>query len=331
MIVKPFRALRPRADLASKIASPPYDVMNSAEAREMAAGNADSFLHVIKPEIDLPEDADPYGDDVYAKGAENLQQLIADGRMLRDDAPAYYVYRLVMDGQSQTGIVGAAAVQDYLDDKIKKHEFTRPEKEQDRIRLNDALDAMPGPVFLTYRALPELNALVTGQMDRQPKVDFTAPDGVQHTLWKVDDATVCDKIEQLFGSVRATYVADGHHRTAAAAKIAAMRQAQLEESTGNEPCHYFMAVHFPSDQLRVLDYNRVITDINGLDRRSRAVDGAVRGRAAGTDPGSGDRLGPVCAVGPADPARHHRRLHHHHFDGPPRHRPRRQNRLAPTA
>jgi uncharacterized protein (DUF1015 family) len=239
--------------------------LNSDEARQLATGNPDSFLHVIKPEIDLPPETDPYSEQVYATGAENLQSLIASGRMVQDEAPSYYIYRLVMDGQAQVGIVGAASVQDYLDEKIKKHEFTRPDKEQDRIRLNDALDATPGPVFLTYRGLPELNALINGLIDRKPEVDFVAPDGVQHSLWKVDDKTTCSKIEGLFCSVRESYVADGHHRTAAAAKIAAMRQAQLENPTGEEPCHYFMAVHFPSGQLRVLDYNRVVKDLNGLD------------------------------------------------------------------
>jgi len=265
MILRPFRGLRPRAALAEAVASPPYDVLNSEEARRLAEGNPNSFLHVIKPEIGLAPGIDPQDESVYVKGAENLRAMIHDGRMVRDEAPAYYIYRLVMDGVAQTGILGAAAVQDYLDGRIKKHEFTRPDKEQDRIRLNDALDATPGPIFLTYRSLPELNAVVNGQVDRPPDVDFVAPDGVSHTLWKVDDPAICETVESLFGSIRETYVADGHHRSAAAAKLCAERAAAIDEPSGDEPCFYFMVVHFPSDQLRVLDYNRVVKDLNGLD------------------------------------------------------------------
>jgi len=265
MIVRPFRGLRPRADLAQAIASPPYDVLDSEEARALAKGNPDSFLHVIKPEIDLDPDIDVYDERVYSTGADNLKAMIEDGRMVRDESPAFYIYRLVMEQRTQTGIVGAAAVQDYLDDQIKKHEFTRPDKEKDRIRLNDALDATPGPIFLTYRPLPELNAVVNGQVDRKPDVDFVAPDGVSHTLWKVDDAAVCRKIENLFTGIRATYVADGHHRSAAAVKLSEQRAARIEAPRGDEPIFYFMAVHFPSDQLHVLDYNRVVADLNGLD------------------------------------------------------------------
>jgi len=265
MIVRPFRGLRPRADLAENIASPPYDVLNSEEARELANGNPDSFLHVIKPEIDLDPGIDPHNESVYATGARNLEAMIKDGRMMRDESPAFYIYRLVMDGRTQTGILGAAAVQDYLDDRIKKHEFTRPDKEKDRIRLNSALNATPGPIFLTYRSIPELNALVNGQVDRKPDVEFVAADGVNHTLWKIDDPAVCSKIEGSFGKIRATYVADGHHRTAAAAKLSEQLAGAIESPTGDEPCFYFMAVHFPADQLHVLDYNRVVADLNGLD------------------------------------------------------------------
>jgi uncharacterized protein (DUF1015 family) len=265
MILRPFRGLRPKPALADRIASPPYDVLDSNEARELAGGNPDSFLRVIKPEIDLHPEIDVHDERVYARGAENLRALISDGRMTRDEAPAYYIYRLVMDGQAQTGILGAAAVQDYLDDKIKKHELTRPDKEKDRIKLNATLGATPGPIFLTYRPLPELSAVVNGQVDRTPDVDFTAPDGVGHTLWKVDDPAVCSQITGLFKKIRSTYVADGHHRSAAAAKICAQLAEGIESPTGDEPCFYFMAVHFPSDQLRVLDYNRVVADLNGLD------------------------------------------------------------------
>lgn len=268
MIVRPFRGLRPRPGLAERIASPPYDVLDSDEARALAQGNPDSFLHVIKPEIDLEPGIDAHDERVYRKGAENLRAMIADGRLVRDESVAFYIYRLETDGRMQTGILGAAAVQDYLDDKIKKHEFTRPDKENDRARLNTALNATPGPIFLTYRPMPELRAVVNGQVDREPDVAFVAPDGVGHTLWKIDDPAVCARIEALFGKIRHTYVADGHHRSAAAARVCAEKAARIESPTGDEPCFYFMAAHFPANQLRVLDYNRLVADLNGLDKES---------------------------------------------------------------
>jgi uncharacterized protein (DUF1015 family) len=268
MLVKPFRGLRPRASLATRIPSYPYDVISSDEARELARDDPYTFLHVVKPEIDLDPDIGLYDDRVYAKGRENLRSMIEKGWLVRDQKPAYYVYRLVMGDRAQTGILGAAAVRDYLEDRIKKHEHTRPEKEKDRVRLNDVLSAAPGPVFLTYKTLPELNAVVTGVTARDPATSFTAADGIEHTLWLVEDAAVCSKIEKLLGAVRRSYVADGHHRAAAAAKVGAERAARLEEPTGEEPCHFFLAAMFPADQLQVLDYNRVVVDLNGLDPES---------------------------------------------------------------
>jgi len=265
MIVKPFRGLRPRSDLAEKIPSYPYDVVDSTEARRIAEGDPYSFLHVIKPEIDLDPGVDPFDERVYAKGVENLRHMVAKGWLVRDAQPAYYVYRLTMNGHAQTGIVGAAAVDDYNDGKIKQHEHTRPDKEKDRIRLNSALSAHPGPVFLAYRGLPELNALVNGIVAREPQVLFTAPDGIEHAMWVVDDPAQVRKIETLFGHVPCSYVADGHHRAAAAAKIAAERSSAKETVDSDAPSRYFMAAHFPAGQLRVLDYNRVVRDLNGLD------------------------------------------------------------------
>lgn len=265
MLVLPFRALRPRHDLVSRIASPPYDVLNSDEARRLVGDDPYSFLHVIKPEIDLDPGVDPYSDSVYERGRENLASMIERGWLVRDEKPAYYVYRLVMGDHVQTGVLGAAAVQDYLDDRIKKHEHTRPEKEEDRIRMNDTLGANPGPVFLTYRGLPELNAVVNGVVSREPRVDFTAADGIEHALWVVDDVTLCEKIATLMGQIRCSYVADGHHRAAAAAKVGARRLARLENPGAAAPCRFFLAAHFPTDQIRVMDYNRVVRDLNGLD------------------------------------------------------------------
>jgi len=265
MIVKPFRGLRPRPDLADKIPSYPYDVIDSAEARRTAEGDPYTFLHVIKPEIDLDPGTDPFDDRVYAKGAANLRRMTDEGWVRRDERPAYYVYRLTMDGHSQTGILGAAAVDDYNSGKIKRHEHTRPDKEKDRVRLNSALSVHPGPVFLAYRSLPELNALVNGIVAREPQVLFTAPDGIEHVMWVVDDPAYLAKIESLFGHVPCSYVADGHHRAAAAAKVAAERSTAAGPAAQDSASRYFMAAHFPSGQLRIFDYNRVVRDLNGMD------------------------------------------------------------------
>jgi uncharacterized protein (DUF1015 family) len=255
MDIQPFRGLRPNEDLASKIPSPPYDVLSTEEARRAAAGNPHSFLHVIKPEIDLDPGIDPHDPQVYRTGGENLRAMVDAGWLLRDERPAYYVYRLVMDGQAQVGILGAAAIEDYRQGRIRKHEHTRPEKEDDRVRLNTALAAYPGPVFLTHRPLPELDAVVAGILAAPARVRFTSDDGIEHALWVVDDDVTCKRIAELFAGMDCTYVADGHHRAAAAARV-----ADASKSAG-----HFLAAHFPSDQLRVLDYNRVVRDLHGLD------------------------------------------------------------------
>jgi uncharacterized protein (DUF1015 family) len=265
MIVKPFRGLRPRTDLADKIPSYPYDVIDTEEARRLAEDDPYTFLHVIKPEIDLDPGIDPYDDRVYDQGARSFRAMIEEGWLVREDRPAHYVYRLTMEGRSQTGILGAAAVEDYNQNRIKKHELTRPEKEKDRIRLNAALSAHPGPVFLTYRSLPELNAIVNGVVAREPAAKLIAPDGIEHALWVVDDEPRCSRIQTLFGHVPQTYIADGHHRAAAAAKVAAERLSRTDQPDDDAPFRYFLAAHFPADQLHVLDYNRVVRDLNGLD------------------------------------------------------------------
>lgn len=259
MDVKPFRGLRPRKDLAARIPSWPYDVISSDEARKLAEDDPYTFLHVIKPEIDLAPDIDPHDDRVYAKARENLLAMQERGWMVRDERPAYYVYRLTAGEHSQVGLMGAAAVQDYLEGRIKKHEHTRPDKEQDRVRLNDALGATPGPIFLTYAPRPGLNEVVDTVVACDPEASFVAPDGVEHTLWVVDDPVACSRIEKEFSEIPATYVADGHHRTAAAARVAAGRAGSAR---------HFLAVHFPADQVRVLDYNRVVRDLGGLDAAS---------------------------------------------------------------
>ncbi len=257
MIVTPFRGLRPRADLVDRLPSVPYDVIDADEARELAGAEPYSFLHVIRSEVDLEPGVDPHDPRVYERAASNLRRMIDDGWLVRDEQPAFYVYRLTVGDHVQTGVVAGSAVSDYLAGSIKKHEHTRPDKEDDRVRLVEAIGAHPGPVFLTYRSLPELNATVTGVVADPPHTAVTAPDGVLHELWVVDDPTRRERIGQLFAKVPASYVADGHHRAAAAARVAASRGG------GGS----FLTVLFPSDQLRVLDYNRVARDLNGLEPR----------------------------------------------------------------
>jgi uncharacterized protein (DUF1015 family) len=252
MDVRPFRGLRPRSDLASRIPSLPYDVLDSDEARELAAGDPYSFLHVVKPEIDLDPSIDPHDERVYAKGRANLDAMRRSGWLVQDPRPAFYIYRLTRDGHRQTGIVGAAAVADYLAGRIKRHEHTRPDKEDDRMLHTRALAAQPGPVFLAYRDREELDRLVGGLVSRPPVVGFTAVDGIAHELWLVDDSKDVAALEREMARVPASYIADGHHRAAAYARAVG--------ADGR-----ILAVHFPASQLRILDYNRIVEDLNSLD------------------------------------------------------------------
>ena len=256
--IRPFRALRPRQELAKSVASRPYDVLNSTEARQEAKGNAVSFLHVTKSEIDLPEDADTHSLAVYEKAKDNLQKLISDNVLMQEDKPCYYIYQLIMDGRSQTGLVCVSSVQDYFDDVIKKHEFTRPEKEKDRIDHMQTIEAQTGNVFMAYRDVGELNSIISSwQTNHDPLYDFKADDGIQHTIWKVDDDEIIHSITSLFASnVPNTYIADGHHRAASAAKVS-------QAFTKSENAAYFLTTIFPASQLAILDYNRVVKDIPG--------------------------------------------------------------------
>lgn len=263
--VRPFAALRPTPELAEQVASPPYDVIDSAEARAMAADNPHSFLHVTKPEIDLPEGTDLYSDEVYAKGRENLQGLIAEGTLFREDAPCFYVYRQQMGDHVQTGVVAGASIAEYDAGKIKKHEFTRPDKEDDRTRHILALRANTGPVFLTYPQSDEIDAIVAGVCDLDPTYDFVADDGIAHTLWVVDDNSTNAAIAMAFDQIDALYIADGHHRSAAASR-ACKELHDDSEQTAEAPHHFFLSVIFPDDQMLILDYNRVVHDLNGLDK-----------------------------------------------------------------
>jgi len=262
-LIQPFAALRPAPGRASDVVAPPYDVLSTSEARERASGRPWSFLHISKPEIDLPADTNPYAPEVYAKGAENLQNMIRSGVLVRDAAPCYYVYRIVMGSHSQTGIVAVASVADYDTNRIRKHEFTRPDKEDDRVRQIDALDAQTGPVLLAYPAAPEVDAILTAASSGTPDSDAEL-DGVRHTLWVIRDADIQARITAKFNAMHALYIADGHHRSASASRIAAARKAANPVHSGSEPYNFFLSVIFPAHEMRIMDYNRVITDLNGL-------------------------------------------------------------------
>ena len=254
-LVKPFAALRPKPELASQICELPYDVMSSDEARALAAGNPLSFLHVSKPEIDLPPGTNPYAPEVYAKGAENFQKLIRDGALKQDSQPCFYLYRQIMGQHSQVGLVAAASCEEYLGGIIKKHELTRPDKEDDRVRHIEALNSQTGPVFLTYRASAELDKFVAKKISQEPELDFTARDGVRHTAWVIADEAGIKFIETQFSKIPFLYIADGHHRSAAAARVFQSRQ-------GADHSARFLAVIFPHNQMQILPYNRVLKDLN---------------------------------------------------------------------
>jgi len=263
-VFRPFRGIRPVPEQAAEVASRPYDVLDSEEARAEAEGHPLSFLHVVKPEIDLPTDADPYADEVYAKGRENFQSMLDSGSLLREESPAFYLYRLTMDGRSQVGVVGCCHVDEYYDGSIKKHELTRPVKEDDRVRHVQTLNANAEPVFFSYRGREEIDAFVNERLEAEPTYDFVAADGIRHEAWVVSDPVEVQRMEQLFAEVPALYVADGHHRTAAAARVGKERRDANPGHDGSEEYNLFLAVLFPDDQLKIFDYNRVVTDLNGL-------------------------------------------------------------------
>jgi uncharacterized protein (DUF1015 family) len=260
-LIRPFAGLRPLPARAAEVVAPPYDVLNSAEARERAKGRPWSFLHISKAEIDLPENTDPYDPAVYAKSAENLQKMLDEGILVRDSKPCYYAYRLIMNGHSQIGLVAAASVKDYDSNRIRKHEFTRPAKEDDRVRQIEALNAETGPVLLAYKSQSDMDAILAQVASTQPVVDVTADDGVQHTFWVIDDDATIAKITAGFDAMNAIYIADGHHRSASASRVAKTR-----DSDGESNSDYFLSVIYPHNQMNILDYNRVITDLNGLGK-----------------------------------------------------------------
>ena len=256
-LIQPFRALRPAEGRAAEVLAPPYDVLSSAEARERAKDKPWSFLHISKPEIDLGPGIDPHDRAVYAKAAENLDRMITSGILMRDDKPSYYVYRLTWNGHQQTGLAAIASLADYGDNRIRKHELTTPEKEDDRVRQIEAVDAQTGPVMIAYPAAPEIDAILGRTAARKPVVDETADDGVRHQLWVITDDEAIGALSRAFDKLPAVYIADGHHRSAAAARVSDGRGSRAGSH------RYFLAVLFPHHEMTILDYNRVIRDLNG--------------------------------------------------------------------
>lgn len=263
--VRPFRAIRPASEYASKVVALPYDVMNRKEASEMAAGNPYSFLHISRAEIDLPQQENQYDISVYEKAKENIEDFLKDGVFIKEEKPALYLYRQIMDGRIQTGIVGCVSVDEYRSNSIKKHELTRVEKEIDRINHFDICDTNTEPVFLTYRDDKRIRSIMEGfAAGKEPVYDVTAADGVQHILWVIDDEQTIDGLVSLFGEIPALYIADGHHRSASACKVGELRREETPEYTGKEEFNFFMAAIFPDEDLKIFDYNRVVKDLNGL-------------------------------------------------------------------
>jgi uncharacterized protein (DUF1015 family) len=263
--IEPFRGVRPRRDMAHLVAAPPYDVLTSEEARDMAAGNPYSFLHIGKPEIDLPPGTDLYSDAVYAKGKENFLRFLREGTIAPDRTGNLYIYKQVWGEHVQIGLVAAASCQDYLDDAIKKHELTRIDKENDRMRHIETQGAQTGPVFLTYRRKEAIDALIAEGMKKTPEYDITTPDGVRQVFFVVDEAGLVLRIQKAFAALDNLYVADGHHRSAAATRIKVKRDGERPGRTGDEEDNFFLAVIFPHNQMKILPYNRVVRDLNGLD------------------------------------------------------------------
>ena len=265
-ILRAFRALRPVPEKAAKVAALPYDVVNREEARAIGEANPDSFLHVDRAEMDLPQDVDLYDPSVYQKAKENLEKMEETGTMIQDPDPCYYIYELVRKGRTQTGIAGCASIDDYMNGVVKKHELTREDKELDRIRHVDTVNAQTGPIFLAYRQNETLKAIVAEEKAKPALYDFVSDVGIRHRVWKINDPAQTEAIEAAFAAIPATYIADGHHRAASAVKVGLKRRAENPGYTGEEPFNYFLSVLFPDEELMILPYNRVVKDLNGLSR-----------------------------------------------------------------
>ena len=279
-MIRPFTGLRPRTEDAAAVAAPPYDVLSSDEARQRAAGKPYSFLHISKAEIDLPPEVDHYAPEVYAKSAENLKKLVDAGVLFRDKTPCYYAYRLIMGSHTQTGLIAAASVADYDTNRIRKHEFTRPDKEDDRVRQIEALNAQTGPVLLAHADSDEAERLVASATSGTPIADVTADDGIRHTVWLISDADTVARITAVIDAMPSLYIADGHHRSAAASRVAAARRGKGKPDSAE----YFLSVIFPARQMRIMDYNRVVRDLNG-----HSVDDVLKamGKSCNITPASG--------------------------------------------
>lgn len=263
-ILKPFKAIRPTPELANKVAALPYDVMNSDEARELVKGNPYSFLHVDKAEIDLDPEIDVHDQRVYEKVRDNMKKMIEEGIFIRDHNNSLYIYKQVMNGRAQIGLVGCTSIDDYLNDIIKKHEHTRADKELDRINHVDYCNANTGPIFLTYRAKSEINAMINNWREaHEPVYSFVSEDHIEHTVWAIDDSVLIDKLVVAFAGIEYLYIADGHHRSASAVKVGLKRRAQFPNYNGSEEFNFFLSVLFPDEQLYIMDYNRVVKDLNG--------------------------------------------------------------------
>jgi len=263
-VIRPFRAVRPIRELADKVAALPYDVMSSDEAREMVKDNPYSFLHVDKAEIDLDKDIDLYDQRVYEKACANLQAMMKNGVLREEDQPCLYIYRLVMDGRAQTGMVVCASIDDYLSNNIKKHELTRADKELDRTRHVDYCDANTGPIFLTYKAQERINEIVAYWTEKEADYDMTFDDGIRHIVWIIDEKKYIDRLVELFAEVECLYIADGHHRCASGVRVGQMRRQAQPGFSGEEEFNCFLAVIFPDQDLYIMDYNRVVKDLCGL-------------------------------------------------------------------
>ncbi len=263
-IVRPFRGLRPKPEYANNVASPPYDVLNAQEAREMAKDNPISFLRVNKAELEFPDGTDPYSEQVYQRAKDNLARLREKGIMMRDETPSFYIYRLTMDGRCQTGLMGLASVAEYDQGKIKKHEHTRPEKVKDRADHMAHIKAQVGPVFITFRHNPRIDSIFRQIISQPPEVDFVATDGIRHELWVVNNPKTIEEITGAFVAVPELYVADGHHRSQSASEVCRRMKEQNPHHTGDEPYNYFLTVMFPDRELHIMPYNRVVKDLNGM-------------------------------------------------------------------
>lgn len=263
-IVRPFKGIRPKEDLVEKVASLPYDVMNREEAAQMAEGNDLSFLHVVRSEMDVDPSVSAYDKSVYETARKNLDGMIKDGILVQDDAPKYYIYRQIMNGRVQTGLVGCTSIDEYMNETIKKHEFTRPQKEEDRINNFDHCDANTAPIFLTYRKNDTINTIVNDWIKfHMPVYDFVSDDAIGHIVWTIDDVAIVEQIQDLFNTIDYLYIADGHHRSASSVKVGMKRREEFPNFTGDEEFNFFMSVIFPDEDLFIMDYNRVVMDLNG--------------------------------------------------------------------